>query len=309
MYKVPSNIVNIPRLRALVVALLLVALWANGAIGAETKRVRLISLIAIDEFMGRLKEPGGLFYDGTKKRLYVADSGNKRLVSFDEEFRYLSELSHRGFSIPLGIVKTSAGEFYITDAKTGEIKFVDVKNKAIVPLKIKGLDGKKKFVAGRLSLDEKENLVVTDRLNKRILILKRDGTLVKAIEPELKGLYGFSDVKVDSRGYIYAVDTIGRKVYIFDNTGRLVRRFGTSNNELMRFPVSVAVDSRGYIYVLDRHSGRILVFNDKGVLQHLLLRKGVSPGELYNPGYIYIDGKNRIYTIDGNRVQIFLEGD
>ncbi|HHD11990.1 MAG TPA: hypothetical protein ENK42_06070 [Deltaproteobacteria bacterium] len=77
----------------------------------------------------------------------------------------------------------------------------------------------------------------------------------------------------------------------------------------MRFPVSVAVDSRGYIYVLDRHSGRILVFNDKGVLQYLLLRKGVSPGELYNPGYIYIDGKNRIYTIDGNRVQIFLEGD
>ncbi len=308
MHKMSSNIVDAVKTNVLIIVVLLVALCGGSAYGVETKKVRLAHLIATDEFMGRFNEPGSVFYDGLKKRLYVTDSGNKRLVSFDEEFRYLSELSHKGFSIPLSIVKTSTGEIYITDAETGQIKFVDVKNRTIVPLRIKGMDEKERFVAGRLALDEKENLVVTDRLNRRILVLRRDGTLLKTIEPGVEGLYGFVDVKVDEKGYIYAVDTLGRKVYMFDRTGKLVRRFG-ADNRIMRFPVSVAVDSRGYVYVLDRHSGRILVFSGRGDLQYLLLRKGVSPGELYNPGYIYIDVEDRIYTIDGNRVQIFVEGD
>ncbi len=309
MYKVSPDIVKTMKIRLLWALVLVLTLWGEGAHGVETKRARLVAFIATDEFMGRLKEPGSVFYDGIKNRLYVADSGNKRLVSFDEEFRYLSELSHKGFSMPLSIVKTSSGEFYITDAETGEIKFVDVKNKTIVPVKIKGIRGKKRFVAGRLALDEKENLVVTDRINKRILVLKKDGTVIRSIEPDVKGLYGFADVRVDKTGHIYAVDTIGRTVYVFASNGKLIRKIGTDGQAEMHFPVSVAVDSRGYIYVLDRHGGRILVFNQSGTLQHMLLSKGVSLGELYNPGYIYIDGKDRIYIIDGNRIQIFVESD
>ena len=39
----------------------------------------------------------GCAYDASKERLYVADTGNNRLVSFDKEFSYLSELQMRGF--------------------------------------------------------------------------------------------------------------------------------------------------------------------------------------------------------------------
>ena len=63
----------------------------------------------------------------------------------------------------------------------------------------------------------------------------------------------------------------------------------------------------GFIYVTDGHAGRIMVFDGSGTLQHYISRKGVKEGELSHPSYIFIDSKERIYTIDGTRIQIFKE--
>ena len=71
-----------------------ILLFATAAFPGGKGGVRTVAVITGDEIMGRLKQPSGLFFDEIKKRLYIADSGNGRLVSFDSEFKYMAELTN-----------------------------------------------------------------------------------------------------------------------------------------------------------------------------------------------------------------------
>ena len=72
---------------------------------AQQRNVELIAMIGKDEVMGTFNEPAALFYDESKQRLYVADTVNNRLVSFDPGFTFLASLVHENFALPMGIVK------------------------------------------------------------------------------------------------------------------------------------------------------------------------------------------------------------
>ncbi|MBI5598227.1 MAG: 6-bladed beta-propeller, partial [Deltaproteobacteria bacterium] len=118
-----------------------------------------------------------------------------------------------------------------------------------------------------------------------------------------------NDLRVDGSGSVYAVDTVGRAVYVFDPSGALSSSFGAWSDEgVLFFPVSIAVNNKGDIYVLDSHRGRIEVFDRSGALEFTVSRKGVGVGEVYNPSYLFIDAAGRLYVIDGARVQVFQEG-
>ena len=276
------------------------------AFSLQQKEFRTVAVITREEISGPIREPAALFFDEAKKRLYVSDSLNNRLVSYDENFQDLSELTDENFALPMGIAKTPSGEFLIVDGKKGELKLIDVQNMAVRPFIIINLPpGHERFIPGRFAMDSGGRLYVIDRLNKRIIVAEPDGTFIRAVSPDSEDrVMGLNDVRVDDRGYLYAVDTLARSVYVFDDKGSVVSRFGRG----MDFPVSVAVTKKGLIYVLDRHAGKILVFDAEGREQYELSRKGMGFGELYNPSYIFIDGEGRIYAIDGARIQVFEEG-
>ncbi|MEK7841395.1 MAG: NHL repeat-containing protein, partial [Deltaproteobacteria bacterium] len=143
----------------------------------------------------------------------------------------------------------------------------------------------------------------------RLIIVEQTGAFVREVTVKDKVFFGFTDVRVDDKGEIYAIDAIAGVVYIFDDKGGIVSRFGSRENKKdnFRFPTSLAVDKNGLIYIMDQHAGRILVFDRKGVFQYAISRPGVKEGELSYPSYIFIDKEGRIYTIDGNRIQVFQE--
>ena len=252
-----------------------------------------------------------MFYDASKERLYVADTGNNRLVSFDKEFSYLSELTDEGFSLPVTVLKTEEATFLVLDAKEGVIKVIDMKQKKVSLFDIKGVPvAKGKFIPGRFTSDESGNLYVIDRLNRRIVVVKKDGSFDKVIAPSLPAsFYGFNDVKAGG-GSVYGLDTVSRMVYVFDAKGKRcfqIRRFNRPFDKLIRglsFLISLAA-SGGFIYVLYRHSGEIGVFDGRGALQYVLSDKGFKEGELYTPSYISISADGLIYVVDGGRVQVF----
>src|SRR3990170_878287 len=178
--------------------------FAEGKIGVKT-----VAIITGDEIMGRFNQPSGLFFDEVKKRLYIADSGNGRLVSFDSEFKYLAELTDESMKLPTTLVRNKEGQFFILDSGKAEMIF---------------------FV------------------------------FVREISVKEKDFFGFTDVKVDEKGDVYAIDAIAGSVYIFDDKGVIVSRFGKRENKKydLRFPTSLAVDKNGLIYITDQHAGRIL---------------------------------------------------
>ena len=286
---------------------------AREASSVGKGKYKVVAVIAHDEVMGRLKEPSGVFYDASKERLYVADTGNNRLVSFDKEFSYLSELTDEGFSLPVTVLKTEEGDFLVLDAKEGVIKVIDMKQKKVSLFDIKGVPvAKEKFIPGRFTSDESGNIYVIDRLNRRIVVVKKDGSFDKVIAPSSPAsFYGFNDVKAGG-GSVYGLDTVSSMVYVFDAKGSVVSKFGvsidpsTSSSGGLSFPISLAA-SGGFIYVLYRHSGEIGVFDGRGALQYVLSDKGFKEGELYTPSYISISADGLIYVVDGGRVQVFRE--
>ena len=261
---------------------------AREASSAGKGKYKVVAVIAHDEVMGRLKEPSGVFYDASKERLYVADTGNNRLVSFDKEFSYLSELTDERFALPVTVLKTEEGDFLVLDAKEGVIKVIDMKQKTVSPFDMKGVPaGKEKFIPGRFTSDGAGNIYVIDRLNRRIVMVKKDGSFDKVIAPSSPAsFYGFNDVKAGG-GSVYGLDTVSSTVYVFDAKGSVVSKFGVSIEPGLSFPISLAPYG-GFIYVLYRHGGEIGVFDGRGALQYVLSGKGFKEGELYNPSYMDI---------------------
>lgn len=284
-------------------------LFTTSAHSIEERPVTMISVVHGDEFTGLFKEPSAVFYDNSKSRLYVADSGNGRLISFDSKFEYLSELVDDKMVLPVGIVKSSGGVFYVVDAAKRQVLSIDVATKSIETLNFKGIPKDSEgFVPGRIAIGPNDMLYLTDRMNKRILVFDGEGTYSRTVTVKDEGLRGFNDLRLDSRGHLYALDSVRAKVYLFSDKGLLLSSFGGRDKGLqLGFPVSVAVDSNRRIYLLDRHRGEVLVFNEKGILQHTLMKKGHVEGNLYSPSYIFIDPADTLYVVDGGRVQVFKE--
>jgi sugar lactone lactonase YvrE len=291
-----------------VLLLLVTAVFActSPSVAEERVEVKVVAVITAGEFIDRLKVPGGLFFDETKKRLYIADSGNGRLISFDSEFQYLAELSHDAFSLPLGLVKDKSGRFFVIDGARQEVLFVDMEREIIEPIFFKGVpQGKERFVPGRMTIDSAGRLYIIDRLNRRLVVVESTGEFIREITSKDKGFFGFNDVRVDDGGNIYAVDTLGKKVYVFDVEGSVTSSFFGNDN--LRFPASLAVHKNGFIYVADTHGDSIKVYDKDGILQYTISESGTKEGELTHPSYLFIDKEGRIYVIDGNRVQVFVE--
>ncbi|VAW35701.1 hypothetical protein MNBD_DELTA02-1164 [hydrothermal vent metagenome] len=297
--------------RLVAIVAVFVVLTCTFAASAFAAKADLITIAVLggDELTGNMAEPAGLFVDEARKRLYVADTVNNRLISFDKDLTFIAALTHDNFKLPLSVGKLPSGKFFITDASDDTLKLIDVKDKLITPFNIKGLKAAvEKFMPGRFAMDDAGNLYIVDKLNKRIVVADKDGNYQRSITAKGKDFYGFNDVRVDGRGNVYAVDTVGASIYVFNDKGGLVTRFGGKAGEAgLVFPVSVAVNSKGLIYVADRYLSQIMVYNRFGALQFTLLSKGVIPGDIYHPSYIYIDKSDLIYIIDGARVQVFKE--
>jgi len=276
----------------------------------ERVPVETVAVLSGDELMGRFSRTSGIFYDSIKKRIYVTDTVNRRLVSFDSMYKFLAELRDDIIKMPLSIVKDSRGFFYVVDGEKGSILFINVRKKLIEELVVKGdKQGKGEIFPGRMVIDGRDRLYVIDKLHRRIVIINNDGAFIRSFTVNEKEFYGFNDVKVSSSGSIFALDTVAGVVYIFDGDGNVISKFGKrgSSEKDFKFPVSLALDRDGFIYVLDGHASRVQVFDGSGNLKRTLLKKGANEGELMHPTYIYIDHENRIFIADQSRVQIFRE--
>jgi DNA-binding beta-propeller fold protein YncE len=271
----------------------------------------VISIVGNPE-KGNFKQPSGLFFDEAKKKLYVSDTQNNRLVSFDSSYTQSGDFDAWGnLKYPTSVVKSKSGVFYVLFGKKVELASIEPAKNTFTKIELENKNIPKRenpVVIGKLAIDSQDRLYITDRGNGRILILDTTGLFIKEIMPG--GVpTDFSDVKIDDDGNIYSLSTTNRKVYIFNAKGEISLQFGTygSKDEELAFPVSLAVDKAKNIYVLEQHQGKVKVFKKSGKFQYSFSKKGSFPSQLYTPSFIYIDSMGIIYVVDrgNNRIQIF----
>ena len=284
--------------------LLIVPIKAYG----KKDAINIITTLGSNRDVGILGLIGGVFFDEIKKRLYITDSSNCRILSYDSEFNYLSALHPKDdLKNPTSILRVIDGRFLVVDPAKRSIVVIDVAQKLINLLDLSGVPDSAAFNPGRMAIDSDGNIYITDRANNRILIFNSNLKFNKEVIKDSK--IRFNDIKVDRQGYIYTLSTVEGIARKYDKSGKKILEFGSrgKGRDKFSFPVSLAVDNQGLIYIVDQHKNKILVFDRKGKFLFNFSRTGWIEGCLATPSYIFINSSDTIFVVDrdNSRVSIF----
>jgi DNA-binding beta-propeller fold protein YncE len=284
--------------------------WFLPATGFCEQKARITHLTSMtgNKEIGRLGLLGGVFFDEQKQRLYVTDATNHRILSFDADFKYLSEFTGGGaLAHPTSIVKDSSGKFFVAEPTKGQVLLIDMARKSIRPIDFSGIPGGNPIYPGNMAIDVGDYLYVVDEANQRILVF--DPNLQFQREILVKEGHGLRDVKVDAARRIYTLSALDGSIRVYDHEANLLLKFGTRGNGKgeFDFPASLEVDKKGLIYVLDQHRSQVLVFNKEGRFAFDFSQLGWREGRLHLPTFIYMNGSGQIFVVDREnaRVSVF----
>ncbi|KAF0108754.1 MAG: hypothetical protein FD146_640 [Anaerolineaceae bacterium] len=163
--------------------------------------------------------------------VFVADTGNKRIVAYDPDGNYLGQIGSEGmepgqFSEPVGLAFDGQGNLFVADTWN-------------------------------------------QRIQSFVLFANPDGTLTFAslAQWDITGWYGQSleskpYLAVDSLGHVFVTDPELGRVLEFTSTGGFVRGWGGTGfgSGQIGLASGIAVDSQGRVWVCDALNARLMRF-------------------------------------------------
>lgn len=205
---------------------------------------------------GRLLNPSQVWVD-YKGRIYIADTGNDRIVRIDE-MTGRGYIEMDGFDAPEGVA-SKGNELFISDTGNNKVLvYSDMKGELLRTYE----DQRLKHPTA-LWLDEAGDLYVacgevgnTGRIVKIIEPADKSGTKYKVYEGAGLKSTGFAPSQiVTNKGQCWMIDPSGNRVIRSDAfEGKTLREFG---GKLFN-PQGLAVDEEGGIYVADTGNDRVI---------------------------------------------------
>jgi len=179
----------------------------------------------LDEMWG----PRGIAVSATG-RVFVADTGNKRVIVFDEQGNGVTAIGSYGFEDgqldePVGVAVGADGAVYVADTWNQRVQ---------------------KFVPQVLAGEGVE-------------------TYVFALKIDVNGWFGQSldnkpFVAVDGQGRIYITDPEGFRVVVFGPDGVYRNTIGEAGDQLLTLLSAVAVAEDGTVLVSEPGANRVITF-------------------------------------------------
>ncbi len=157
-----------------------------------------------------------------------------------------------------------------------------------------------------VTIDQNERMFVTDSAGAVVHMFdlnKRTYKQFAALAGQEKLLKPVGLTMVDNR--IYVVDSILRKVCVFDNKGKFIFSFG---DERFVRPSGIAYSQEDEIvYVADTAGHTIDVFTKGGKFIEQIGSRGMSAGKFNFPTHLWVDKSGRLYVSDtlNYRIQVF----
>ncbi|WP_127580012.1 YIP1 family protein [Paenibacillus koleovorans] len=200
-----------------------------------------------------LNQPLDLFAD-SRDQLYVADTGNNRIVQLDADGRFIREMNVREspLSRPSGVYVTDAGDIYIADTGNHRVVRLDAEGRLV-----------RQF--GR---PESSYLPASFKYEPVKVIVDKRGFLYITTLGAFQGL-----LQLDPEGAFQHFFGANKVAFsLFDSFKRLVYTREMYNRELSKLPgaiVNAAIDRNGFIYTVTKETkaDQVKKFNIAGLNQ------------------------------------------
>lgn len=242
--------------------------------------------------------------------IYVADSGNDRIVKFDPNGNYLMQFGISGkndgqFMEPRGVAVDHQGNIYVADTMNERVQKFDSGGKFLLKFSSNGTDDGQFHPYG-ITVDKSGFVYITDVGNQRIEKFDSLGNFLLKFgtRGQNNGEFdGIERINVDNSGYLYITSTI-HGVLIFDGNGIYVKTIPlkttlAGNNAPDAWGISL--DKNGSIYVAGYNQARIQKFNPQGNFEYEF---GSEQGQFNHPGNIAIDNSGNILVADADNNRI-----
>ncbi len=263
--------------------------------------------------------PMGLGWDSSHKELYVADTGNDRIVRLGADGRFIGQ--YGGFGLALGdpaeeredslsgpwdVAPGGFSNFYVADQNNDRICEFDAYKSYKGDFFPKANDTRNRLNRPRgLCIDYESNLWVVDSRGDRILKLSPSGAKLFEL-----GGYGWSkwnfrdptQVAVDPEGRIYISDPGNHRIGVFDRLGSVLLEI----KDHLKAPVGVGVDPDGLIAICDEETNELGLYTPDG--RRILMCNGVSDRDRFRAPCDVAITPRTLYLLDsGNHRVVLLE--
>ena len=246
--------------------------------------------------------------------IYVADSGNDRIVKFDPNGNYMMQFGISGnsdgqFMDPRGVAVDNTGYIYVADTVNNRIQKFDSSGKFVLKFGSFGTGDAQFHGPYSVAVDKSGFVYVADVGNARIEKFDSSGNFVLAFGTRGQGngeFDGIGRIAVDNSGVLY-VTSVPHGVQIFDENGNYIKSIplkptlsGNNSPDAM----GISLDKNGNIYVAGYNQARIQTFDPQGNFEYEFGSFGSEQGQFNHPGNIAVDNSGNILIADADNNRI-----
>jgi hypothetical protein len=285
---------------------------AAPVVVAETLRIRHVATLYADADKAPLRDPQGVGC-GAGDAFLIADSGNGRVLRLEVSgpliqvtgIVKLPEIAH-----PIRVDGDPAGTMVVLDGRSRRLARVRADGSFGGWIEIPRAEGAAVPAIRGFALGSGGAVIAADVAGRRVVQVSATGSLERALElpPEARSL---ADVAVDSRGSIYVLDGVGRRVWIARPGETGLAPLSGSLAEDLDFPGAIAVDPSGRLLVADLHGGGVVILGADGSFRGRQSAYGWKEGFLRYPADLCVGGRGLLAIADreNQRVQVFAVGE
>jgi len=279
---------------------------AQQAQCGDNIQLKFISAAYSDSKAVGLKNPQGVACSG--KTLYVADSGNRRLVKYGLKDQVASaELEIPLDQIyPIKVQVNLQGDIFVLDGKERRILKLGPDGTKKGYVDITGAPDNSKVEIRSFRIDKQDRLHLLDIYGERVMIIDGGGKYLSEVAfPE--NFSFFSDLEVDFKGDLLLLDSVQGKVFLSEKATKPFVILAEGMKEYMNFATAIAADSSGTIYLVDQNGSGIVLLGQDGSYLGRRLSMGWGNAYVYYPSDLCLDEEDNFVIADRNnsRVQVF----